>query len=50
MVLKALSWALRELAKRDPAPVVKFINVYQDVFNPRVIREVERKITTGKKY
>ena len=50
MVIKALSWALRELAKRDPAPVVEFISNHQDVLHPRVIREVKRKLTTGKKY
>ena len=50
MVSKALSWALRELAKRDPGPVVEFINENQDVLAPRVTREVKRKLTSGKKY
>jgi len=50
MVSKALSWALRELAKRDPGPVIEFINDFQDVLPPRVTREVKRKLTTGRKY
>lgn len=50
MVSKALSWALRELAKRDLGPVVEFIDEYQDVLTPRVTREVKRKLSSGRKY
>ena len=49
MVAKALSWALRELAKREVAPVVDFINRHEGVLPKRVLREVRRKIETGRK-
>ena len=49
MVVKALSWALRELAKRDPEIVVQFIQSNQSRLAPRVIREVNNKLTTGLK-
>jgi 3-methyladenine DNA glycosylase AlkD len=47
MVVKALSWALRELAKRDPRAVRDFLAV-QPVA-ARVAREVRNKLTTGLK-
>ena len=50
MVSKALSWALRELAKREPDPAAAFINQNKDVLPARVTREVKRKLTTGRKY
>jgi 3-methyladenine DNA glycosylase AlkD len=50
MVAKGLSWALRELAKRDVEPVVEFINKHEAVLPRRVVREVKRKIETGRKY
>ncbi len=50
MVVKSLSWALRELAKREPGPVIEFIKKYEDILAPRVTREVRRKIETGRKY
>lgn len=49
MVAKSLSWALRELAKRDPAPVVQFLAEHDEVLPARVKREVRRKIETGHK-
>jgi len=49
MVVKAMSWALRELAKRNPVAVRKFIDQYQLQLAPRVIREVNNKLRTGKK-
>ncbi|MDJ0754342.1 MAG: DNA alkylation repair protein [Ardenticatenaceae bacterium] len=49
MVAKGLSWALRELAKREAAPVVEFVNQYESVLPKRVIREVRRKLDTGRK-
>ena len=48
-VIKALSWALRELAKREHQPVKKFIEENNDVLSPTVKREVLKKITTGTK-
>ncbi len=50
MVAKGLSWALRELAKRETEPVVEFINQHENVLPKRVLREVRRKIATGRKY
>jgi 3-methyladenine DNA glycosylase AlkD len=49
MVSKALSWALRELAKRDTAPVLAFLEEYEEVLPARVKREVRKKIETGRK-
>jgi 3-methyladenine DNA glycosylase AlkD len=50
MVVKALSWALRELAKRKPEPVIEFVNQNESTLSKRVVREVRRKIDTGRKY
>jgi 3-methyladenine DNA glycosylase AlkD len=47
MVVKAMSWALRELAKRDPRAVRDFLAT-QPVA-ARVAREVRNKLTTGLK-
>ena len=49
MVVKALSWALRELSKRDPAPVRAFLRREAKRLAPRVLREVGNKLRTGKK-
>jgi len=49
LVVKALSWALRALAKRDPVSVRLFLSTYRDELAPRVIREVNNKLTTGRK-
>lgn len=49
MVVKALSWALRELAKRDPRAVQEFLAEHETVLAARVIREVRHKLTTGLK-
>jgi 3-methyladenine DNA glycosylase AlkD len=49
MVVKALSWALRELAKRDPRAVKRFVDQHQDILAARVIREVSNKLSTGLK-
>ena len=49
MVAKALSWALRELAKRDPAPVIEFLDEHEAELAARVKREVRKKIETGRK-
>jgi 3-methyladenine DNA glycosylase AlkD len=50
MVTKALSWALRELSKREPEPVIAFVDRHEDRLAKRVVREVRRKIETGRKY
>ena len=49
MVEKALSWALRELSKRDPAAVRKFVEKHRTFLAARVLREVTAKLTTGRK-
>ncbi len=49
MVVKALSWSLRELGKRDAQAVRLFLSQYQDRVASRVLREVTNKLTTGKK-
>ena len=49
MVVKAMSWALRELSRRDPEAVRAFLEEYQSELAPRVVREVNTKLTTGLK-
>jgi 3-methyladenine DNA glycosylase AlkD len=49
MVVKALSWALRELSKRDPDSVRKFLEAHDGKLAPRVVREVTSKLQTGLK-
>jgi len=47
MVVKALSWALRELSKRDRKSVEEFITLHRSRLANRVIREVMNKLNTG---
>ena len=49
MVVKAMSWALRELSKRDPAAAADFLARHRDELAPRVGRELTNKLTTGLK-
>ena len=49
MVVKAMSWVLRELAKRDPKAVEKYIGETEKNFAPRVRREVNNKLKHGLK-
>ena len=49
MVIKALSWALRELSKRDADSVNNFLQKHEEALAPRVIREVQNKLQTGLK-
>jgi len=49
MVVKALSWSLRELAKRDPAAVSGYIGARAGALPARVLREVRNKLETGLK-
>jgi 3-methyladenine DNA glycosylase AlkD len=49
MVVKALSWALREVAKKHPNEAADFLAKYKQVLAPRVIREVNNKLRTGLK-
>jgi 3-methyladenine DNA glycosylase AlkD len=49
MVAKALSWALRELAKQDPRAVREYVGRRKDVLPALVLREVNNKLATGMK-
>jgi 3-methyladenine DNA glycosylase AlkD len=49
MAQKALSWALRELSKRERKPVEEFMEKYNEHLSGRVRREVSRKLQTGRK-
>lgn len=49
MVVKALSWALRELVVWDPDAVRAFLRAHGDELAARVRREVRTKIETGLK-
>jgi 3-methyladenine DNA glycosylase AlkD len=49
MVVKALSWALRELVYFDPQVVEGFIQEHEQVLAGRVKREVGSKLRTGLK-
>ena len=49
MVVKALSWALRELSKRDPRSVAGFLRAQEPRLASRVRREVRNKLETGRK-
>lgn len=49
MVVKAMSWALRELVVHDPGAVREFLDRYEDVLAARIKREVRNKLDTGLK-
>jgi 3-methyladenine DNA glycosylase AlkD len=49
MVVKAMSWALRELSKRDAKSVRNFLRENEGVVAARVTREVNNKLQTGLK-
>jgi 3-methyladenine DNA glycosylase AlkD len=49
MVVKAMSWALRELAKRDAQVVRSFLRRYENRVAALVRREAHYKLTTGRK-
>jgi 3-methyladenine DNA glycosylase AlkD len=49
MIVKAVSWALREATKSHPDKVRTFINRYKSVLHGSILREVRNKLTTGKK-
>jgi 3-methyladenine DNA glycosylase AlkD len=49
MVVKAMPWALRALAVRDPRSVQAFIATHEGVLAARVLREVRSKLSTGLK-
>ena len=49
MVVKAMSWALRELVVHDPDAVREFLSEHEDVLAARVKRDVRNKLATGLK-
>jgi 3-methyladenine DNA glycosylase AlkD len=49
MVVKAMSWALRELVRHDSDAVINFLKKYNNVIASRIKREVMSKIKTGLK-
>ena len=49
MVVKAMSWSLRELSRHDPDAVRAFLLEYKGMLAPRVAREVNTKLITGLK-
>lgn len=49
MIVKALSWALRELSKSDKPAVEEFMNKYDSRLAGRVRKEVYTKLKTGRK-
>jgi 3-methyladenine DNA glycosylase AlkD len=49
MVVKALSWALRELVVWDPVAVRRFLDDHDGVLAAQVRREVRSKLETGRK-
>jgi 3-methyladenine DNA glycosylase AlkD len=49
LVVKAMSWALRELAARDPAAARAFLARHDARLARRVLREVRSKLDTGRK-
>jgi 3-methyladenine DNA glycosylase AlkD len=49
MVVKAMSWALRELIVHDAHAVRAFLEEYEDRLAARVKREVRNKLSTGLK-
>jgi 3-methyladenine DNA glycosylase AlkD len=49
MVVKALSWALRELVRKHKSAARHFLDHNRQALAPRVLREVECKLTTGLK-
>ena len=49
MIVKALSWALRELAKIDKESVIEFVNLHETYLHKKVLREVRNKLEFGLK-
>lgn len=49
MVVKAMSWALRALAVREPDVVAEFVSRNEEQLASRAVREVRNKLQTGRK-
>ncbi len=48
-IVKALSWALRELVVHNPGEVKEFLHAHEGVLAARIKREVRNKLRTGLK-
>lgn len=49
MVVKAMSWALREVGRQNPSAATQFVDTHGDALAPRILREVKNKLQTGLK-
>ena len=49
LIVKALSWALRELGIRDEPTVIEWLKAHESRLPPCVLREVRTKLATGSK-
>jgi 3-methyladenine DNA glycosylase AlkD len=49
MVVKAMSWALRRLGTVDPEAARSFVNQHKEQLASLIVREVSRKLETGRK-
>ena len=49
MVIKGMSWALRDLLKRDRQAVEQFLEAHENELAALVKRDVRNKLTTGRK-
>jgi 3-methyladenine DNA glycosylase AlkD len=49
MVVKALSWALRALAVKEPRLVSQYLRVNEERLAARVLRETRNKLRAGVK-
>lgn len=49
MVVKAMSWALRELSKHTRETVLNFLEKNENTLASRIKREVNKKLATGRK-
>lgn len=49
MIWKALSWALRELAKREPEAVWDFLEEFESRMSKQAVREITHKLEFGTK-
>ena len=49
LIVKALSWAIRELSKSDKPAVESFMNKYEAKIAPLARREIFTKLQTGRK-
>ncbi len=49
LIIKAISWVLREATKYDPQAVIDFLSKHNDQLAARIKREVTNKLKTGLK-